>query len=262
MNLHALQTSLQAGILGDVSASGLPVLGDERADALTRIAIYAEAYRLRLTEVLSIDFPGLVSLMEHAAFGTLAQAYLHAYPSDRPSVRWLGRHLSVFLENTDPYRGASYLAEMAMFEWAQGEVLDALDEVEADAEAFGQVPPERWPGMRIQLKQALRRLDLNFDVPTIWLALREGSRRGDAPERRAASQPWVIWRDGLEARWRSLPADESFAIDACLAGLTFGELCEGLCAHVEPDSVASRAAAILKQWVVDRLVVGLGEGHQ
>ncbi len=69
-----------------------------------RLGIYAEAYLLRLVEILNADFPKLRVLMGKSKFEKMAHDYLAAYPSQYFSVRYLGSHLSKFLSNTTPYR--------------------------------------------------------------------------------------------------------------------------------------------------------------
>jgi hypothetical protein len=58
-------------------------------------------------------------------------------------------------------------------------------------------------------------------------------------------------------RFRSLGADEAWALDHAREGASFAALCEGLCDWHAETEVAGRAAAMLKQWVGDGMVVGL-----
>ena len=67
----------------------------------------------------------------------------------------------------------------------------------------------------------------------------------------------MIWRSGLVQRFRSLAADEAWALDRAREDASFSELCEGLCDWHEQAEVAGAAAAMLKQWVGDGMVVGL-----
>ena len=60
------------------------------ADAGHRLRIYADAYRLRLVEVLGNDFPATRDALGEEVFAAFVERYLHPHPSTRPSVRHLG----------------------------------------------------------------------------------------------------------------------------------------------------------------------------
>lgn len=254
--LASVQRLLQAEIR---EAAGSPhvralVAGDARADAATRIGIYVEAYRLRLVEVLANDFPGLRAALGAAAFDRLARAYLDAHPSTTRSVRWFGRALGAFLASTAPWSRRPALAELARFEWAQGEVFDAPDDEALSIDAVGAIPPERWAGLRLLPRAALCRLDLASNAPALVVARFAGQT---LPRLRAArrARAWLLWRDAaLDVRWRSMNADEAAAWDTLAAGETFGTICERLCDHVDAETAPMHAASLLKRWLADGLI--------
>lgn len=233
------------------------VASDARADAATRLGVYADAYRLRLLEVLGRDYPALAALAGSATFERIGRAYIETHPSDTPSVRWFGRHLPAFLGESRGWPQHELLAELAAFEWSKGAVFDAPEAGALEIAAVAAVPPESWPEMRLLLQPALRRLDLRWNVTELCQAQ---EAQQDLPEPRQAQDTvhWLLWRDAaLDIRWRSLGADEAAALDAALAGGGFGEICELLCQWVEPEEAAMHAAGLLKRWIFDGLVVEL-----
>jgi len=229
------------------------VTGTATASAEKRLAVYGHAYRLRLLEVLEGDFPVLKTLLGEIEFKRLGRAYIDAHPSGHPSLRWFGQYLSAFLARTPPYAAQSVLAEMAAFEWAQGEVFDAEDDATLGVEDFAALPPHEWPTMRLTLHPSLRRLDFDWNAPSIWQAVNK-DESPPAPVRNAIVIPWLLWRSQLEIRWRSLSADEAWAIDACIQGHNFSEVCAGLCEWIEASGAALHAAVMLKRWATDGLV--------
>ncbi|MGA8260501.1 MAG: DNA-binding domain-containing protein [Arenicellales bacterium] len=255
--LFELQGRFQAYLLGletdpDRGIEPLTV-GSRRLPASQRLTVYADAYRLRLVEVLAEDFPGLKGLLGDRAFDELGRAYIDAHPSTHPSVRWFGRHLPEFLRGLPDDSNRHALAEMAAFEWAQGEVMDAADDPTIDVSTLGALPPESWPGMRLGFQRALRRLDLSWNVPGVWKAVSEGTPPPPL-EKLDSPLPWLLWRQGMEVHWRSLDDDERSALDAARGGRTFGEICEHMAAFGGDESVPVRAAGFLKLWIVDGLV--------
>lgn len=257
IRLAALQAQFQSFLLGRDRAIEQLTLGSGRLPARDRLAVYADAYRLRLLEVLAEDFPGLKGMVGDEAFETLGKAYIDAHPSDHPSVRWFGRRLVSFLRDAGPYREQPVLAEMAEFEWAQGEVMDAADSPGFGVDALSGIPPQAWPRMRITFQSALRRLDLAWNVPLLWQAVHDDSDMPPAPKRCDPPVCWLLWRKGLEAHWCSLDDDERYAIDAARDGLPFGDICQGLLARSQDDQVPLRAAGYLKRWITDELVAGI-----
>ena len=251
--LRDLQRGFQAWVLGDTGALPATVAGTGAASAGDRLAVYAEAIRLRFLEVLGQDYPGLHALAGDAQFRTLGLAYVAAHPSRHPSIRWLGAGLPAFLRSTAPWRGHPVLAEMAQFEWAKGELLDAADSPVVGIEDVAAIPPHRWAGIRPRLKPAVRRLALEWNVPSLWKAV----DRGDAPPpptRMERAVDWLLWREDLIVRWRSIEPDEAWALDRCEAGEDFGAICTGLCRWVGEDAAAFRGATCLKQWAADSVL--------
>ena len=153
--LHDLQRSFQAYVLGEADAPPPTVAGTGEASAEDRLYVYAEAIRLRFLEVLGQDYPGLHTLAGDDEFRTLGLAYAAAQPSHHPSIRWFGRHLPAFLRSTAPWRDHPVLGEMALFEWAKSELLDAADSPVVGIEDIAAIPPDQWAGIRARLKPAV-----------------------------------------------------------------------------------------------------------
>ena len=250
------QRHFQAWVTGEGLAPPANVAGTGAASAGERLQVYAEAIRLRFLEVLGKDYPGLHALVGEDEFRVLGGAYIVAHPSRERSIRCFGRHLPLFLRGTAPWRERPLLGEMACFEWAKGEVADAADRPVVGVDEIAAVPPGRWADLRPRLKPALRRLALEWNVPALWSAL----DRGDPPPPPARSEralPWLLWRDGLRVRWRSLGPDEAWAIRACSAGEDFGAICTGFCERGGEEGAALRAATCLRQWAADGLLEAL-----
>ena len=260
MRLVHLQTQFQSFLLGGQSEIERHVVATDKASAAQRLAVYGNAYRLRLLEVLGEDFPGLKGLLGVETFDDMGCAYIDAYPSAHSSIRWFGRHLAQFLRETTPYGKRPELAEMASFEWAQGEVMDAADAAVCNAEQLAAVTPDCWPDMRVVFQHAMRRLELHWNVPMVWRAIHDG---GVVPALERCTPPlvWLLWRRSLQVHWRSLPPDEHWAIQACLNGRTFGEICQGLSERSTAPDVALRAASLLKQWLSEGLVANIEFGE-
>ena len=222
------------------------------SDAGERLAIYAEAYRLRLIEALETDFVALRAFVG-ADFADIARAYIGAHPSTHPSLRHFGRHLSGFLAHDPHYRAQPVLADLAAFDWALTEAFDAPDAAVLAIDTLAALPPEQWAGMRLQPHPSLIRLDLYWNAAAIWNAADAGTAL-PAAERAPDPIAWAVWRQELRTYFRSLPAPEAWALDAVRAGRDFATVCEGLCEWIEPTQAAAHAAGWLKQWTIDGML--------
>lgn len=261
--LRELQRSFQDYVLGDEGLregerreAGLPAMfpaavdGAGAVSAEDRLHVYAYAIRARFLEVLGQDYPGLHTLAGDDRFRAIGLAYMAAHPSHHPSIRWFGRHLPDFLGSTSPWREHPVLGEMARFEWGKGELLDAADSPVVGVDDIAAIPPSRWTDIRPRLKPAVRRLRLEWNVPVLWTAIDRGDAP-PAPARMEAAAHWLLWRDDLLVRWRSVEPDEAWALDCCVRGEDFGAICAGLVGRVGEDAAAFRAATCLKQWAAD-----------
>ena len=213
------------------------------ADAGHRLRIYADAYHLRLVDVLGNDFPATREALGEGDFTGFAQRYLQSHPSTRPSVRHVGSAFADWLEaQPDAPPG---LHELARFEWLQAAAFDAIDASTLGIDDIAALAPESWPTLRLRLHPCVQRLE------SVRLAVVEGVPTPadvDSPVR------WLLWRDaGGDVQWRQLEDDEVEALHAVSNGASFGELCERLAASHGGDGPL-RAASLLKRWLADGLL--------
>ena len=95
--------------------------------AADRLAIYRNAYQVRLIDALHDTYPILHGLLGDEAWLALGRAYVTAHPSMFRSIRWYGSELADFLANSPLYGDEPILAEVALLEWTLAEVFDAKD---------------------------------------------------------------------------------------------------------------------------------------
>jgi hypothetical protein len=267
-SLAQLQQDFQAAIL-DLQASAPDFIKDSaQASAAARFQVYTNAYRLRLIDALSLDYPALKASLGDTEFQQLGYAYIDAAPSDQFSIRWFGRHMPDFLAEAPAYAGQLALQELAMFQWGLSEAFDApdyldkqLDEIEEMIEGgdlyqrFAAIPPQDWPRLRLRFHPSLNRLDLYSNAPQVWLATDQNQI---IPELFCTDQVqlWSIWRQDFKLLFRSLSSEEAFAVDAFRHGQCFSQVCSGLCALLPEDQVAIKAAGFLQAWLRDGWVTG------
>ncbi|HLF29612.1 MAG TPA: DNA-binding domain-containing protein [Xanthomonadales bacterium] len=256
--LRGLQHDLQRYLLHPRDDARPQVTGRDPVDALARLNIYATAYRLRLVDALRANYPKLAAWLGENKFTEVALAYLQEQPSRYRSIRYFGDRLAEFLDRTERWRGRPALALMARFEWALDTAFDAADAAYATPAQMQELPPPCWAGARLTVHPSVRSVDLDWNIVRIWKALDQEQRPPRA--RRARRRAWLIWRQGLETHFRSLPPVETEALNALIQGRTFAELCELLCRHYPESSVPGQAAALLSRWLGNGVISEIHPG--
>jgi hypothetical protein len=248
-SLGDLQRAFQDYLLVSSEALQAAVRDTKKADRVTLLDVYRDGYALRLIEVLTTDYPGLMAMAGPADFDHVARAYIAAHPSRHPSVRWFGKGLADFLAGTPPYNASPAAAEMARFEWALGEAFDSADVTPIAADVLLALPQDAWETLAFTALPSLHRCTFAFEVAQAWQR-RDEVEPGNLEVARA-DEPvtWAIWRPERVSSFRSLEPDEAAMLDALVAGRTFPELCETVAAFTGDDQAPARAAWLLRTWV-------------
>jgi hypothetical protein len=218
----------------------------------TRLGIYSDAYRIRLHDALASNFPRLQEFLGDE-FSALALQYIDRHPSRFSSIRWYGEQLPAMLRTA---RAAHpWLAELASFEWAVGTAFDAANAAPLTLEALAALSPEQWPALRIEFHPSVQRLQLRTNAPQLFKALTD-EQSPPEPGSSDTEHAWLVWRQELATRYRSLGENEAAAFDTMRGGGSFEDLCERLCEWHAEDEVPLHAATLLKQWLHEGCVSG------
>ena len=230
------------------------IAADSEAAAALRLDVYANMYFFRLLDVLRGDYSNTLKLVGDDAFHNLATGYVLAHPSDNPSLRWIGRHLPVYVEGSDLLRRFPAAAALARLEWARGESFDAEDAPTATAAALATATPQSWSAMRLRMQPSLRLLELDHRVLPLWLALERGAAdRPDAPAELARA---VVWRRGFRVYHRAVAAPEHECLRLACSGATFASICEVLWCHVGEETPGI-AVGYLRSWLDREMVASV-----
>lgn len=229
------------------------VVSDARADARRRLDIYAEAYRMRLEEALQEDFEALHTLLGDNQFHALCLGYIDAHPSQHPSLRYFGQHMSEFLHQHVLYSKQPVLAELAAFEWAMVNAFDAADSNVITPDDVARIPAGDWASLRFSAHASAQRLEFFWNAPALWSAI-HNKETPPAPQRGEKPQAWLVWRQELKIYFRPLSAEEAWSWDAVCAHCNFAEVCAGLCRLLPEQKVPHYAAGLLQRWVSEGLI--------
>ena len=246
--LAAQQRQLKQAIVRGDDAPGAAVSG--------RLHIYRQAYAARLVAALRDNFGALPQVLGDDAFDALARAYIEAYPSRKPSIRWFGDQLTAFMASRDDLVPHAAITDLARMEWALRAAFDAADANPIDVAALVAVAADAWPALVLVPLPSVQLLDMGWCVEPIWRALQGvavGDELPELPEPEAFEHGLVVWRSGLATRWRSLAPPTSAWLRAAIDGAPFAALCTLAAEQVGASQAAPQVAAALRGWVDDGL---------
>lgn len=244
--LRTLQQSFAHHVYQRDQGMRSQVLGNQRASADERLAVYADAYRMRLLEVLGNDYPALKCTLGEHEFERMARACIEANPSTHCNVRWysaaLARHLSTHGD------GRAWLAELAAYELAMTDAFDAADEPVLGIAQLRAIPPAQWPHMQFTFQASVRMLPCQWNVSALRRAVDAGETP-PAPCLLPKPRSWVVWRRDLAVQYRGLDDAEAWALATLLKRAQFAQLCNGLTRWHSDEDAAIAAATLLQGWV-------------
>jgi hypothetical protein len=240
-------------LAAEVAALG--IRGDERLSAADRVQVYADMYFVRLRDALAEDFPALAGALGDERFATLVRRYVDEHPSDRPSLRDLGRHLPDFVARHPDLLIGPWQAELAQLEWAMVEAFDALDQPTLRAADLDALPADAWPGLHVAPVASLKLLACDAPVDV----LRDGILAGNEVREVAHDRVLLrVWRQSTTVFQRRMQPLEAAALRWMLPGVSFAELCAWLGDDTRAEDPASAAMHLLALWLEDELLIAPG----
>jgi len=251
--LAELQASLQDFLLDKKVATDDLTLETPAFSKSERLEIYHNAYRLRLIDTLSNDYPALKFYMGEDVFGELAREFIAVHPSHHPSLRWLGEKLPQFLRAHNNWQEKTHLAELAEFEWAQITAFDAADTSLTTLEHLRSLPPEDWMTLQLQFHPSVQLLDFYSNAPEQWNCAIKDEVAVEI-NNSAELQTWLIWREDLQVLYRPLEIAEAWALNNFRQQKDFSDVCNGLCEWFAEEQVPMQTARYLQMWINNGLI--------
>ncbi|RYY74940.1 MAG: DUF2063 domain-containing protein [Gammaproteobacteria bacterium] len=252
--LAELQASLQDFLLDKNPDANDLTLETPAFSRQERLAIYYNAYRLRLIDTLGNDYPALKFYLGDDNFEKLAIAFIDAHPSYHHSLRWFGEKLFLFLRDHDTWKEKIHVIELAEFEWAQITAFDAADAYLITIDDLKSLAPEDWMMLQLKFHTSVQILNFLSNAPEQWASIIKNEKiiaTVLSPE----VQTWLVWREELQVTYRPLDKPEAWALTAFLASNKFADVCEGLCEWFDEEKVPLQTVQYLQQWIQGGLIV-------
>ena len=249
--LRELEANFLAYLLTGDSRISSEIVDQAPVGRKTRLAIYANAYRIRLRETLETDHEMLGLYLGDDLWDQMVDGYIDDHPSTYRSLRQYGDALPEWLRNT--FADYPQINELALFERRLLVSFDAADAHRVGADELAALPAMRWPNIRLRFHPSVQPFPVESNCVEIWQALKAGETPPDA-----VTQPnswWLLWRgEDRLTQFRSLPAEESVLLHHFLAGGDFAGACEQLLTTYSKDDVAQIGLGLLMNWLETGLV--------
>jgi hypothetical protein len=235
-----------AGAAPEARAAADLIEPSRALSAAERLGIYADAYFMRLYEVLEEDFPALVALLGGPEARALFRAYLCAHPSDHPNLNQLGRRLAGFLERGGGQVAArAFAAELAHLERAVQEVFDAPRAETLGAADLAGLAPAEYGALRLPLAPHVRLLACAYPTHAWYQAFREGGREAAPP----AAPSWLLLYRRDYRVWRlPLTQPQHRLLTLFGEGRALGEALALLAAEVDLAPFAGELGGWFQDW--------------
>jgi hypothetical protein len=225
----------------------------DETSAQSRLDIYANMYFYRLLDVLKGDYPKILALIGEVNFHNLVTDYLLRYPSENPSLRYLGARFAVFIKSSERANEWPYLYDLAVLEWSRSAVFDVEDQTPITKEALSEFPPAAWGSLILTPILAVEVLNLSAPVHRQWLAIEQQEA---IPAIEAGATAVLVWRWQHKVYHRPLAPAEASALALLMEKAPFYLLCECFEETTDEDvsATAMRALAVITRWLDEGLL--------
>jgi hypothetical protein len=226
-----------------------------------RLAIYSDAYFLRLEECLAEDFKAVRHLLGHADFHRLVAAYLAVYPSKHYSLNGLGKKLPEFLNGPIRLPHKELVRNLARLEWAMSSLVDSVEPPTSPPDALSRLTPETIVGARFRMNPTLTLL--KFSVPANAIVTAVRMEKPLPPLNRRPT--WlVVYRKDF-AVWRMDLSEAMFGLLHGLSrGRTFGHVLKEVQRRWKgtPQELEVAIFKSLRNWMAERFFTSFTIGRK
>ncbi len=252
MNLQELQTRFQDIVLNAECVGANWVSTSTRGlSSQDRLAIYHNAYRVRLIDVLLDTFEHTAAYLGDDWFHQLASAYVQLHGSTHNNIGLYGQGFPQFL--AEQLADDKEVSELALMDWKLRRAFDGADSTVMTRDHLQQLAGGDPEISRLKPVPTLTVSTQHFNTLDIWNAI---NRDEHPPVVEPLPQPVdvLIWRKGHSPHFRSLSAMESVAITNVCSGRALDAIGVELEKKFPDVDAATEFGLMLHRWIDDQLL--------
>lgn len=212
-----------------------------------RMQIYANAYRIRLTETLETDHEVLGIYLGDELFERMAKGYIASQPSAFTSLRSFADALPDYLTQDAFFSQYPIIADIARFERRLLNAFDAFDSERATFARLQALPAEQWPGCQLRFHPSVQLFQCNSNAVETWQALKQQASP-PSPDYQG-KRAWLLWRgESRLTEFISLSEYQLALLLGFIGGATFAEQCEMMLAFFSDTQAPMQVLQALQAW--------------
>lgn len=214
------------------------------------MAIYRNAYRTRLIDVLRGTFERTARLVGDDAFNQAAAHHLITHPPTSWTIDLAGQG---FAETcADLFANDPDVGEVAWLEWEMHCAFTAADTEPMTlanfATATAHFDAGQWDELRLVLVPGTALRPVTHDLVKLWASLADPLQPTQV--KKLCEPKWaLVWREGEQPVFALVSDAEGLALAELQQGGTFGGVCAALSSNSETTDAAATAGAMLLNWL-------------
>ena len=254
MNLQDLQTAFQQKVLDTECTSADWIKESQHGlSSKDRLAIYHNAYRVRLIDVLLDTFEHTAIYLGDDWFRQLATSYVQSHNSTQNNIGLYGREFPEYL--AEQLADDLEVAELANMDWRLRRAFDGADSAIMTMEHM-QVLASSGNEAQLRPVATLSVSTQRFNTLEIWHAINQDTRP-PAVERLPQPVDVLIWRKEQSPHFRSLSPIEASAIHCIFSGHTLETIGEKLAQNFPDIDPVTECGQMLSRWIEDQILAAV-----
>ena len=252
MNLQDLQTDFQQKVLdAECSSANWIKESQHGLSSKDRLAIYHNAYRVRLIDVLLDTFEHTAIYLGDDWFRQLAAAYVQSHHSTHNNIGLYGREFPKYLalQLADDLE----VAELANMDWKLRRAFDGADSTVMTLVHMQQLASAESEIHQLQPVATLSVNTQHFNTLEIWHAINQDTQP-PLVERLPQPVDVLIWRKEQSPHFRSLSTIEATAIRCICSGHTLEAIGEKLVQDFPDIDAVMECGQMLPRWIEDQVL--------
>ena len=253
MSLSELQKAFQSYLIGSAELSEDLFLKPASGELIERLAIYKDAYYLRLIGNLKLNYAIFQKYLGVARFNQLMVDYLADHPSRFYSIKLVGSLFPQFLLKN--YPAEIIWREISELEWKLEEALYATDESAMFLDDLRQFSPQDWPKLIFCLHPSVRFQACFYNIPESWSLLKGDNASTVILTKHPEPVNYILWRKEQDSYFSAVDSNEQYVLNSLQEPKTFENLCELIAENKREEEALSQAIRFLQRWISEGLLV-------
>ena len=254
-DLAALERAFAAALTTrSVDDADLAVFAGSTTRARRRLSLYRGNVQVNVRKALANAYPICAKLVGDEFFDGLALEYAAREPSTSGDLNEYGAGFATFLDGFAPVAQVPYLPDVARLEWRVHRAHYAADAPRLDIARLATVPANRFDALTVALHPACALVESRWPLARLWDVHQPGFDGAFDVDFEGGPDRVLVCRPAFRVQVASLDAGSFAFLAAAQADVSLGTAFSRA-KEADPNFTLD---ARLRQWVGDRVIVGLG----